>query len=124
MKIIWSTAFVVLLLVLSITASAQESGLVFGQADFTQGAANRGGAVDASTLNYPLGILMDTDGGLYIADRNNHRVLYFANDGDASADRVWGQHDSLTAHIANNNGSGNSGAPSASNLTAPSFCKR
>lgn len=108
------------LLVLPLLVSGQESTtIVFGQADFTQGAANRGGAVDAGTLNYPLGILVDSQGGLYIADRNNHRVLYFANDGDTVADRVWGQHGSFTAHIANNNGSGNSGAPSASNMMAP-----
>ena len=32
----------------------------------------------------------DSRGGLYVADRDNHRVLYFANDGDTTADWVFG----------------------------------
>ena len=54
---------------------------------------NNGGAVDAASHNYPLGI----------ADRNNHRVLFFANDGNAVGDRVYGRLGSFTADIANNN---------------------
>lgn len=92
---------------------------VIGQADYTGGTANRGGAVSAETFNTPLGIALDTGGGMYVADRENHRVLYFANDGDGIADRVYGQHGSFTAHIANNDGQGNSGAPSRDNLSAP-----
>lgn len=53
----------IILLVLPLLVSGQETTtLVFGQADFTQGAANHGGAVDAGTLNYPLGILVDSEG--------------------------------------------------------------
>jgi hypothetical protein len=82
-------------------------------------AANRGGAASAETLNYPLGSDLDADGGYYVADRNNHRVLYFANDGDRVADRVYGQHGDFSAHISNNDGAGNSGAASADNLSMP-----
>ncbi len=70
---------------------------------------NNGGAVDAASHNYPLGI----------ADRNNHRVLFFANDGNAVGDRVYGRLGSFTAHIANNNGEGNSGGPNAWSLNFP-----
>ncbi len=92
---------------------------LYGQADATSGAPNRGGTAGADTFNYPLGIEKDADGGMYVADRNNHRVLYFANDGDTTADKVYGQFGDFTAHISNNNGSGNSGAPSADNLSMP-----
>ena len=92
---------------------------VYGQADFTSSQANRGGPASAETLNYPLGLLVDGAGGLYVADRNNHRVLYFAPDGDTVADHVYGQHGDLTAHIVNNDGSGNSGGASANNLAMP-----
>jgi hypothetical protein len=92
---------------------------VYGQADYTSNAANRNGDSGADTLSYPLGITLDSGGGIYVADRNNHRVLYFANDGDTSADRVYGQYGDFAAHIANNNGSGDSGAPSPDNLNMP-----
>jgi hypothetical protein len=102
------------------SSSAQTSAvMVYGQADFSGGAVNRGGAVAAGTLHYPLGLALDNSGGIYVADRNNHRVLYYASDGNSDADRVYGQHGSMTAHIANNDGQGNSGAPSADNLSNP-----
>src|SRR5687768_4721178 len=82
---------------------------VYGQADYTSNMPNRGGAASGETFFTPLGLALDTDGGMYVADRDNHRVLYFANDGDQVADRVYGQHSDLTAHIANNDGNGNSG---------------
>ncbi|HLA42588.1 MAG TPA: hypothetical protein VJZ27_04085, partial [Aggregatilineales bacterium] len=92
---------------------------VYGQADFTSGAVNRGNEASADTLNVPLAITTDRDGGLYVADRNNHRVLYYASDGNTTADRVYGQYDDFSAHISNNNGNGNSGAPSPSSLSMP-----
>jgi hypothetical protein len=109
-------------LIFALTAStvfAYTPVRVFGQADMQSFAANRGGAASAETLNYPLGSDLDADGGYYLADRNNHRVLYFANDGDSVADRVYGQHGDFSAHISNNDGTGNSGAPSADNLSMP-----
>jgi hypothetical protein len=114
--------FVPCVLIFTLTAStvfAYTPVRVFGQADMQSFAANRGGAASAETLNYPLGSDLDADGGYYVADRNNHRVLYFANDGDRVADRVYGQHGDFSAHISNNDGAGNSGAASADNLSMP-----
>jgi hypothetical protein len=92
---------------------------VYGQFDYTKNAPNRGGEASADTLSYPLGMTRDAEGGLYVADRNNHRVLYYANDGDETADRVYGQGGDFTAHIWNNNGNGNSGAASPDTLAMP-----
>ncbi|MBZ0305157.1 MAG: hypothetical protein K8I82_03730, partial [Anaerolineae bacterium] len=110
---------IILILVLNPTALAYTPVGVFGQPDFNSGGANQNGAAGANTLNYPLGMVMDESNGLYVADRNNHRVLYFANDGNQDANRVYGQHGDLTAHISNNNGQGNSGAPSTDSLSMP-----
>ena len=111
---------VFLLLVFGLsTARAYTPLMVFGQPDFDSGSANRGGQAGADTLNTPLGLAVDANGGLYVADRNNHRVLHYANDGDATADQVYGQFGDFSAHIANNDGTGNSGAPSADNLNMP-----
>src|SRR5688572_8396235 len=84
------------------TVLAYTSIAVYGQLDYTTGVPNRGGEASADSFNYPLSIVIDSSGGFYVVDRNNHRVLYFANDGDTTADRVYGQHGDLTAHIANN----------------------
>lgn len=92
---------------------------VYGQTDFTGSAANWSGDAGRDTLNYPLGLAVDASGGVYLADRNNHRVLYYANDGDSLADRVIGQNGDFTAHIANHNGAGDSGAPSPNNMMNP-----
>ncbi|MBZ0285920.1 MAG: NHL repeat-containing protein [Anaerolineae bacterium] len=88
---------------------------------FTSGAANDGGAPSADNFNQPPSVALDSKGGLYVADRDNNRVLYFADDGDTTADWVFGQFGSFTSGAANNDGSGNSGAPSAQNLKAPQF---
>lgn len=92
---------------------------VYGQADYVSGIANRGGPASAESVNVPLGLALDTEGGLYVADRDNHRVLYFSNDGNTTADRVYGQFGDFTAHIANNDGQGNSGKPSTQNFNMP-----
>ncbi|MDZ4766304.1 MAG: NHL repeat-containing protein [Chloroflexota bacterium] len=86
---------------------------------FTSGAENNGGAASADTLNFPRGLALDSAGGLYVADRENHRVLYFAADGDTTADRVYGHNASFTAVIANDDGSGNTVTPSADNFNQP-----
>ena len=111
-----------LFLLVSFVVLAQDAPatVVYGQPDFASGAVNRGGGASAETLNYPLGMTLDPDGGLYIADRNNHRVLYYANDGNQTADRVYGQCDNFNTYIANNNcTNGNSSGPSANNLNNP-----
>ncbi len=69
--------------------------LVIGQANFTSGAINRGGAVNRNTINQPRGIFVDTAGNLWIADGGNNRVLMFRGasnlTGDPLADLVLGQ---------------------------------
>jgi hypothetical protein len=109
----------VLLALLISTAYAQDSGpsatRVFGQADFTGNAIGHGG----DGMSYPLGLAADGQGGIYLADRDNHRVLYFALDGDIMADRVYGQHGNLNTFIANNDGAGNSGKASPDSLNMP-----
>ena len=92
---------------------------LYGQADYKANTANRGASASAESFNFPLGIVADADRGLYVADRDNHRVLYFANDGDTTADKVYGQYGDFTAHISNNNGQGNSGKASADSLSMP-----
>ncbi len=75
----------------------------------------------ADTFNQPPSVALDSKGGLYVADRDNNRILYFAADGDTSADWVFGQFGSFTTGVSNNDGSGVSGAPSAQNLNRPQF---
>lgn len=111
--------FAALFTVFVYTAFAYTTLQVFGQADFTGGQINAGGETSAESLNTPLGLALDTAGGMYVADRDNHRVLYYSPDGDSIADRVYGQYGDLTAHISNNNGAGNSAAPSANSLSMP-----
>ena len=94
---------------------------VFGQADFTSGSPNRGSAVDANTLHFPLGIAVGrNEGGIFIADRNNHRVLRFPPGGDTKADRVYGQHGKFNTYISNFDGNaGSGGGPTADTLSMP-----
>ena len=49
-------------------AQSRATVRVFGQPDFISGLVNHGGAVDAASHNYPLGIAVDPEGGIYIAD--------------------------------------------------------
>ena len=93
---------------------------------FTSGVPNDDGAgpadsPTAETFNQPPSVALDRNEGLYVADRDNNRVLYFANDGDTTADWVFGQFGSFTTNVANNDGSGASGTPSAENLNHPQF---
>ncbi|MBI5624054.1 MAG: hypothetical protein HY924_09765 [Elusimicrobia bacterium] len=74
-----------------------DAARVLGQADFTSNVANRGGAVAANTLSYPLSVAVDgTD--VWVADAGNSRLLRFlapAADGVA-ADLELGQADLLS----------------------------
>lgn len=100
---------------------------VYGHnASFTAVIANDDGSGNtvtpsADNFNQPPSVALDAKGGLYVADRDNHRVLYFADDGDTSADWVFGQGGSFTTGIANNDGAGVSGTPSATSLNRPQF---
>lgn len=75
---------------------------VFGQANFSEYSANRGGtAPGADTLYRPNGIAVDPNGNLLVADMWNNRVLVyfspFAAGGDEIADQVFGQPNFSTA---------------------------
>jgi len=53
---------------------------VYGQPDFATSSvlANQGLAnPTAATLNKPTQVALDSTGGLYVADRNNNRVVYY-----------------------------------------------
>ncbi len=84
---------------------------VFGQnGSFTTGLANNGD-ISRNSLSIPLGIALDAQGNLYVADSNNNRVLEYDTPltGDTTADRVFGQGGSFTTGTPNNSGvSGNS----------------
>lgn len=104
-----------------------EADRVYGHGgSFTSGAPNDDGAgtegsPSADSLFQPPSVALDQQGGLYVADRDNNRVLYFADDGDTTADWVFGQFGSFTSNEANNDGSGAAGEPSAQNLNRPQF---
>lgn len=61
---------------------------VYGQTDFT----SNNTATSNVNLNGPMGITLDAEGGLYVVDTNNNRVLYFPV-GSTVASRVYGQPD-------------------------------
>ncbi len=98
---------------------------VYGQfGDFTMGVRNNDGSgkrgvVSANSLNFPRGLATTPDGGLYIADRDNNRILYFAPDGDTTADRVYGQFGRFDTNAESNDGQGNVGTPNTDNLSHP-----
>ncbi len=86
---------------------------VYGQGgSFTTGTGNNGG-VSSTSLQLPQGVAADAN-GVYIADRNNHRVLYFAGTA-TTATRVYGQGGSFTQNTCNN---GNVD-PTANTLCSP-----
>jgi len=63
---------------------------VYGQGgDFAANSLNNGGR-SADSLNNPRGVAVDGSGGLYVADYNNNRVLYYPS-GSTTATRVYGQ---------------------------------
>jgi hypothetical protein len=96
-------------------ATAAEATTVYGQPDLVANGVGH----DAQGLFFPIGLAQDASGGLYVADRNNSRILYFAPDGDTTADRVYGQHDDLDSYTQNYDGVGGSGLPSAETLNYP-----
>jgi hypothetical protein len=109
---------VVLLVIVLISARAlAQDSVIYGQPDASGSAVGH----SADGLNFPLGVAVDANGGVYLADRNNHRVLYYAPDGNTTADRVYGQHGNLNSYIVNYDGVGGSGAPSADTLNNPTY---
>jgi alpha-tubulin suppressor-like RCC1 family protein len=76
---------------------------VFGQGgSFSSSGCNAGGR-SASSLCFPAGIALDAAGNLYVADRDNRRVLQFNTPltTDTVADRVFGQGGSFTTDTCN-----------------------
>jgi len=89
--------------------------LVFGQeGSVTSNAANNGG-VSAESLDLPVGVAVDADGNLYVADRGNSRVLEYNTplSTNTTADLVFGQGGSFTSNAENN------GGVSADSLNSP-----
>jgi|GEM_PF-3725103 len=87
------------------TTSNANANVVIGQADMTGHDANQGGAVSASTLNYPYNVYYNGT-KLFISDNGNSRVLIFNSlptTDNASANVVVGQAN-MTGHDANQGG--------------------
>ena len=80
---------------------------VFGQKNnFTTNSANLGsGTPSANGMHGPHGVAVDAAGNLYVGDYGNHRVLvYAAPNTDTTADKVFGQSNSMTKNACNPNG--------------------
>ncbi len=88
--------------VLYYTGTSTTATRVYGQSgSFTTNAANKGG-ISEDSLDGPSAVTVDTD-GVYIADWNNNRVLYF-NGTSTTASRVYGQGGNFGTITANNGG--------------------
>ena len=86
---------------------------VFGQPDFTSNVENNAG-ISASSLYRPQGLIVDSQGNLYVADSNNRVLVYNSPlTSDRLADRVLGQPNFVS-------GQANNGGVSASSLYTPS----
>jgi hypothetical protein len=93
----------------------QPAARVYGQADFTGAAANRGSAdPTAATLSEPRGVAFDGVGKMWIADAGNFRVLAFDDPlgTDRNADLVIGQASFTSDAVPS--------SPTAGNFLAPS----
>lgn len=75
-------------------ASLPMATRIYGQSSFSSCTANAGG-IGAATLNTP-GSIAITDTGVFIGDRLNSRVLFFAGT-DTTATRVYGQPDFVSS---------------------------
>lgn len=99
---------------LPLPATGGSASLVFGQASFTTGAPNRGGAPSELTLSDPASVCVVGTATrlLFVADEDNHRVLRYRLPA-TTADLVLGQA-SFTA-VAPHRGA----APSAGSMDTP-----
>jgi sugar lactone lactonase YvrE len=97
--------------------------MVFGQPNFTSGAANPLGSPTANSMSQPVGVAVDHAGNLYVGEAGNNRVLEFNNPvgtGNTTPDMVFGQPNFTTAnnYICNTQ-PGPHGTPSATTLCVP-----
>jgi hypothetical protein len=85
------------------SVASTTADLVYGQlGSFTVRLQNNGG-VSANSMNQPYRVAIDSTGGLYVAEEQNHRVVYFSA-GSTTATRVYGQSGSFTSATSNNGG--------------------
>jgi hypothetical protein len=80
---------------------------VIGQADFTGSSCNRGlSSPNATTLCNPYGMVMSPAMDLFVSDRDNHRVLVFADPWNSTptAVGVFGQAGSFSTNTCNRGG--------------------
>jgi sugar lactone lactonase YvrE len=114
-------------------ALPQPANLVFGQGstgtDFASSGCNHAGT-SANSVCAPVGVAIDAHGNLYVADRDNNRVLEYdkpvpfgggtpgtpGSAGDVTADLVFGQSGAFDGATCNLGGS-----PSATTLCSPNF---
>ena len=75
------------------TSNEAQADFVVGHADFTKNAATR--ALTAKTLRGPQGVWLDDADGLWVADTQNNRVLYYGvvTQNNPDAKLVLGQKD-------------------------------
>jgi hypothetical protein len=97
------------------TYHGQPADIVLGQSNMTSCLANRGTTLTAASLSVPNDVWADSS-RVAVADRDNNRVLLWANDGNlvtgAAASWVLGQADFIT-------GTSNSGGRTAQSLASP-----
>jgi sugar lactone lactonase YvrE len=74
-------------------SNGKAASLVLGQANFTSGKCNRGGAVTGASLCFPNAVASDKSGHVYVSDNSNSRVLEYASPSVSGtpANRVFGQ---------------------------------
>lgn len=99
---------------------------VFGQGNVFTTANCKNGGVTAGSLCNPHKVTVDSHNNLYVADNGNNRVLEYnqplctsscpSGAGDTTADRVFGQANSLTSNGVN---FGNSGIASPESMWNP-----
>ena len=98
--------------VLYFATGSTTASRVYGQdGNFTTNTVNKGG-ISAISLKAPVGVTLDSSGGIYVCDRSNNRVLYFAT-GSTTASRVYGQDGKFSTATAD------MGGISATSLNAP-----
>ena len=97
--------------------NTQSANKVFGQASFvTRGCTAAIGLIDARTLCRPLGVALDSNGRMYVADSVENRILGFSRPLTSPiADMVFGQGNQFITDRPNLDGS----APSAQTLSDP-----